>query len=54
MSTPEFDDQPASENIETVSEPDEYGGLSIEDDLDGTIDPGELAGTADESDEDVS
>lgn len=53
MSSPEFDDQPASEDIETVSEPDEFGGLSIEDDPDGTIDPGDLAGTATQADEDV-
>jgi hypothetical protein len=53
MSTSDFDDHPATEDIETVSEPDEYGGLSVEDDPDGTVDPGELAGTASESDEDV-
>lgn len=34
--------------------PEEYGGLSIEDDPEGTVDPGELAGGADENDEDVS
>jgi hypothetical protein len=31
---------------------EEYGGLSIEDDPDGTVDGAELAGTADESDHD--
>jgi len=37
-----------------MTDPDEYGGLSVEDDPDGTVDPGELAGGADETDEDVS
>ena len=39
---------------EDMSDPGQYGGLSIEDDPDGTVDPGELAGGADETDEDVS
>ena len=39
---------------EDLTDPAEYGSLSIEDDPDGTVDPGELAGGADESDEDVS
>ena len=34
--------------------PEEYGGLSVEDDPEGTVDPGDLAGGADDSDEDVS
>ena len=34
--------------------PDEYGSLSIEDDAEGTVDPGELAGGAGEDDADVS
>jgi len=39
---------------EDMSDPAEYGSLSVEDDPDGTVDPGELAGGADETDEDVS
>jgi len=39
---------------EDMTSPDEYGGLSIEDDPEGTVDPGDLAGGADENDEDVS
>jgi hypothetical protein len=37
-----------------MKDPDQYGSLSVEDDPEGTVDPGELAGGADESDEDVS
>ena len=37
-----------------MTDPDEYGSLSVEDDPEGTVDPGELAGGADETDEDVS
>lgn len=37
-----------------MTDPGEYGGLSVEDDPDGTVDPGELAGGAGEDDEDVS
>jgi hypothetical protein len=32
---------------------EEYGSLSIEDNPDGTVDPADLAGTADESDAEV-
>ena len=39
---------------EDMTDPAEYGGLSVEDDPDGTVDPGDLAGGADEDDEDVS
>ena len=39
---------------EDLTDPAEYGSLSVEDDPDGTVDPGELAGGADETDEDVS
>ena len=55
MSTPSFDDAQPVEGDDTgaPTEPTEYGSLSIEDDLGGTVDPAELAGTADESDEDV-
>jgi hypothetical protein len=37
-----------------MSDPEQYGGLSVEDDPEGTVDPGELAGGADATDEDVS
>jgi hypothetical protein len=37
-----------------MGDPDTYGSLSVEDDPDGTVDPGELAGGADETDQDVS
>ena len=37
-----------------MSDPDEYGSLSVEDDPEGTVDPGELAGGADDTDADVS
>ncbi len=53
MSTPDID-TPGDDDIETVNDPDEFGGLSVEDDPEGTIDPGELAGTAQDGDEDVS
>lgn len=53
MSTPNVGDQTAGEETETT-EPGEIGGLSIEDDPDGTVDPSELAGTASDGDEDVS
>ena len=50
-----FDDTQPVEGDDTgsVSEPEEYGSLTVEDDPQGTIDPAELAGTGDESDEDV-
>ena len=32
---------------------DEYGSLTVEDNPNGTVDPGDLAGTADESDAEV-
>lgn len=32
---------------------EEYGGLSLEDDPQGTVDPAELAGTASEDDDDI-
>ena len=31
----------------------EYGSLTVEDNPDGTVDPADLAGTADKSDDDV-
>ena len=55
MTTQNFDDDPpVSDTTGDVSDPDEYGSLSVEDDPAGTTDPGELAGTAGGSDEDVS
>ena len=55
MSTPTFDDSQPVEGDDTGAsrEPTEYGSLSIEDDLGGTVDPADLAGTGSESDEDV-
>jgi hypothetical protein len=32
---------------------DEYGSLTVEDNPNGTVDPADLAGTANESDDDV-
>jgi hypothetical protein len=54
MSTPSSEDAPTDDDVQSVSDPDEYGSLSVEDDPEGTVDPGELAGTADTDDEDVS
>jgi hypothetical protein len=38
----------------TPTSAEEYGSLSVEDDPEGTVDPADLAGTADESDDQVS
>ncbi len=66
MSTPpSFDDQSGrglgrdaqpveGDDTGPVNEPEEYGSLTVEDDPQGTVDPADVAGTADESDEDVS
>jgi hypothetical protein len=55
MTTQNFDDDPPAEGATgEMNDPDEYGSLSVEDDPSGTTDPAELAGTAEESDEDVS
>ena len=55
MTTQNFNDGPPAEGpAGEMNDPDEYGSLSVEDDPSGTTDPAELAGTADESDEDVS
>lgn len=59
MSMPNVPGDDADESVEhgsnpEMTDPDEYGSLSIEDDPEGTVDPGELAGGADETDEDVS
>jgi hypothetical protein len=50
-----FDDTQPIEGEDTgaLTEPEEYGSLSVEDDPQGTVDPADVAGTADESDEDV-
>jgi hypothetical protein len=37
----------------TLTGDGEYGSLTVEDNPDGTVDPGDLAGTADESGADV-
>ena len=59
MSNPNVPDDAAAEGAEPtgdadLTDPAEYGSLSIEDDPDGTVDPGELAGGAGEDDADVS
>jgi hypothetical protein len=57
MSNPNSPDDDQADDAGTggdMTDPDEYGSLSVEDDPDGTVDPGELAGGADETDEDVS
>ena len=55
MSTQNFDDDPSvTDTTGEPTDPEEYGSLTVEDDPEGTTDPAELAGTADESDEDVS
>lgn len=53
MSTPETE-EPTGDDVQPVTDPDEFGSLTVEDDPEGTVDPAELAGTAGESDEDVS
>lgn len=59
MSMPNAPADDANESAEPgsspqLADPDEYGSLSVEDDAEGTVDPGELAGGADDTDEDVS
>jgi hypothetical protein len=50
-------DQPReqTENDEqtTPTDAEEYGSLTVEDDPEGTVDPADLAGTANESDDEV-
>ncbi len=56
MTTPQdFEDTQPIEGDDTGagSEPEEFGSLTVEDDPQGTVDPAKLAGTADQSDEDV-
>jgi hypothetical protein len=59
MSMPNVPADEADESVEhgagpDLTDPEEYGSLSVEDDPEGTVDPGDLAGSADETDEDVS
>jgi hypothetical protein len=55
MSNETYDPNPSGENqAGDMNDPEQYGGLSVEDDPQGTVDPADVAGTADESDEDVS
>ena len=55
MSTQNFDaEPPVADTTGEQTDPEEYGSLTVEDDPEGTTDPADLAGTADESDEDVS
>jgi hypothetical protein len=55
MSNETYDPNPSGENqTGDMNDPEEYGALSVEDDPQGTVDPADVAGTADESDEDVS
>ena len=53
MSNETYDPNPSGENqTGDMNDPEEYGGLSVEDDPQGTVDPADVAGTAGESDED--
>ncbi len=55
MSDETYEPNPPGESQSgDMNDPGDYGGLSVEDDPQGTVDPAEVAGTADESDEDVS
>jgi hypothetical protein len=49
--TPE---QTENEETGTPTSAEEYGSLTVEDNPDGTVNPADLAGTADESDDDVT
>ena len=54
MTTQNFDDDPSvADTTGEQTDPEQYGSLTVEDDPEGTTDPAELAGSADESDEDV-
>jgi hypothetical protein len=52
MSDPSVPDHPSDESQTDLST-EEYGSLSVEDDPDGTVDPADLAGTADSDDHDL-
>lgn len=45
--------EPTADRDEAPDDGEDLGSLTIEDDPEGTVDPGELAGGADESDDDV-
>jgi hypothetical protein len=49
--TPE---QTENDEQSTPTSAEEYGSLSVEDNPDGTVNPADLAGTADESDDEVT
>lgn len=51
MSDPSTTPDQPSEDADLSTE--EYGSLTIEDNPEGTVDPADLAGTADESDHDL-
>ncbi len=51
MSTPDNADDVSNPDVDTA---EDYGTLTVEDDPQGTTDPAELAGTAGDSDADVS
>ncbi len=44
--------EPTPDRDATPDDGEDLGSLTVEDDPDGTVDPGELAGGADESDTD--
>ena len=46
-------EQSESDQQSTATDSEEYGSLSIEDNPEGTVDPADLAGTANESDDEV-
>lgn len=47
--SPEPDPTPATADLDA----EEYGGLTVEDEGAQTVDPADVAGTADETDEDI-
>jgi hypothetical protein len=57
ISDPTDDTAPDGPSADDADDADlsteEYGSLTVEDDPEGTVDPAELAGTADESDHDL-
>jgi hypothetical protein len=46
-------EQSENDQQSTATDSEEYGSLSIEDNPEGTVDPADLAGTANESDDEV-
>ena len=53
MSEPTAPDHADEPTEDTELSTEEYGSLTVEDDPEGTVDPADLAGTADESDHDI-